>query len=74
MIREICMDGDVEQSVVDYSLAYVPGWVLNIGYTKAGFRLPAPGEYFYDPFTDRVLRCDVPEEKPYAILEYSGSY
>ena len=65
---------DTEQAVVDYALGHVPGWVLNIGYTKVSFRIPHEGEYFYDPFTDRVLRCDVPEDKPYAILDYSGSY
>ena len=72
MSRDVCMVGDIEQSVVDYALGHVPMWVVNVGYAKVAFRVPHVGEYFYDPFSDRVLRADIPEEKPYVILDYSG--
>jgi hypothetical protein len=73
MSGDLCMAGDIEQAVVDYAIGHVPGWVQNVGYTKTAFRVPHAGEYFYDPFSDRILRADIPEEKPYVILDYSGS-
>ena len=73
MTRDMCMTDDIEQAVVDYAIGHVPMWVQNVGYAKVAFRVPHAGEYFYDPFSDRVLRADVPEERPYVILDYSGS-
>ena len=48
----------------------VPSWVVATGYRPLETRVPQSGDIFYDPVSDRVLVCEIPESLEFVILSY----